>query len=444
MKNIVLAPIITKYNSMVLDAPITMHIELSSGCVLQCRHCYNYWRHNAAPANLMSRDKLDCIIDEIIRHRVMHVIFTGGEPFLNYDNLCYGISRMKQVGISVSCNSNLLLASRKKIRKLRDLGLDHILTSLNSYDPVRNDFIVNKPGAFKEIIRAIKLTVQAGIRISVNMIITQKNLHDVYKTGALAASLGAKNFFATRVVPNTSFDINTQREFLLYKKETKIVLNELLRVKNDFRIRVGSLVPFPLCFLEDLDKYKDFYMHGCPAGNRMLSINVNGEAHACVHESESYGSILDIGLKGVWKNMHSLWQKGDAFPARCKACRYFEQCNAGCPLIGRAFYGKFASFDILRQGWKGKGGRTHSVGRIKENLKRQTFRVSDLLRFRKENGFYVINRFGSEIVCVKEELAKIILRYFKSRKIFTVLDFKNGYQKDFIELINQKLIQIAE
>jgi len=443
MKNIVLSPIKTKRNTMVLGAPTTIHIELSSGCVLQCRHCYNYWRHDDTPREMMTRVTLDRIIDEIIRNRVMHVIFTGGEPLLNFDNLCHGIRRVRHEGISVSCNSNLLLATHEKLKTLRKLGLEHILTSLNSYDPLRNDYIVNKPGAFEHIISSIKRATTEGIRISVNMIITQKNLLDVYKTGALAASLGAKNFFATRVVPNASLDLKSQREFLLYKKEAKIVTNELLKVSDDFKIRVGSLVPFPLCFLEDLGKFRDFYMHGCPAGNKMISINSDGQAHACVHESTSYGSVLDIGLAGVWKNMHALWRKGDAFPEKCKECSFFEQCNAGCPLIAKAFSGKFASFDILRKGWK-KNSVKIPADKDKRNIENQAFRIPDALRFRREKGFYTINRFGSEIVCVKNKLAKIILKYYKSRRTFTALHLGKSYRNDLAQLIEHKLIEAVE
>jgi len=421
---------------MTLSAPTTVHIELTSGCVLKCRHCYNFWRHKDAPISMLEKDKLDFILKEIISNGVMHVIFTGGEPFLSFENLCYGIRRLRSKGITVSCNSNLLLATENRIKKLKNAGLEHILSSLNSYDASTNDSIVNCRGAFKRTIRAMKLTVASGIRISINMIITRRNITHIYKTGELAASLHAKNFFATRMVPSATIDANSQEELLIHSRQSRYVLNELLKVRDDFKIKVGTLVPFPLCFLNDLEKYKGFYMHGCPSGNKMLSINADGNVHACVHESENYGSIFDLGLKGVWKNMRGLWQKGEAFPKKCKACEFFEQCNSGCPLIAKYFHGALGSFDILRRGWKKK----NQWPAIKINYQKETFRVFEKLRFREEKEFYVINRFGSEIICVRKGLAQQLLAYFKNKKVFTIVDFSKKYQKDFVTLIEQGLI----
>lgn len=440
MKNITQAPIRTKNNNMTLNAPTTVHVELTSGCNLRCRHCYNYWRHDKVIPSFLTREKLDFILNELICNRVMHVIFTGGEPLLNYDNLCYGIKRLKENNISVSCNSNLLLATKSRMRELKQAGLDHVLTSLNSYNSKINDFIVSRKGSFRKVTKAIDLAIQAGIKISVNMIITKNNISHVYKTGKLAATLGAKSFFATRVVPNVEKTIDEQKEFLTYGKEAKFVIEELQKVRNDFSMRVGSLIPYPYCFLRDVEKYKDFYMHGCPAGNKMMSINADGNVHACVHESQSYGSIFKIGLKGTWKNMYKLWQKGEVFPGECKKCQFFEKCNSGCPLIARASNKEFGTFDILRQGWD-QGYKAETFTKTRYNLKHDKFYVSEKLRFREDKGFYVIDRFGSEIVCVKNKLAKKIIKYFKNKKPFTLADFRLNHKDNFVTLIDQKIIQ---
>ena len=85
------------------------------------------------------------------------------------------------------------------------------------------------------------------------------------------------------------------------------MFNEVLKIKKDFKIRVGSLVSYPLCFLEDLEKYRDFVGRGCPSqsGHRM-SINSNSDLHVCVHEEESYGNILEQVLKKYIKNLATM------------------------------------------------------------------------------------------------------------------------------------------
>lgn len=422
MKKIVKSPIMTQQNNMVLSSPITVHIELTYSCCFNCRHCYNFWRKDKSKPVFMSINQLDRISDELIANNSMHVIFTGGEPLLNYSLLIYGINRMKEGGLSVSCNSSLSVAnSIEQLKRLKEVGLEHILTSLNSHMAEVNDYLVSTPGAHKRIIQGIKNAVSAGIRVSVNMIISKSNIKHIYETGKLVHALGAKKFFGTRVVPNLFDNIEKQKEFWLLEEEARYVLNELLKVQADFGLQIGTLVPFPFCFMiEDYwEKYANFYSHGCPAGNKMISINANGDTHACVHESKSYGNIFEIGIKGVWENMKE-WRKGEVFPDACKACSIFDECNGGCRLCALTYKGDINAADNLRKGWDKKKPMPGSLEEYKF-LELEDIRcfVPQSLRFRKEDGFYVVHRFGSEILCVKNEIAEFLRDYQKKQEVFS-------------------------
>lgn len=422
MKKIVKTPIATPDNDMTLSMPATVHIELTSSCCFNCRHCYNFWRKEKTRSIFMSQIQLDAILDELLRNNIMHVIFTGGEPFLNNAILLHGIKRLKEAGASVSCNSTLAAAnSIAQLEKMRKAGLGHILTSLNSHRPDVDDYIVSVRGAHRRITEGITNAVSAGIRISVNMIISALNIKDIYDTAGLASRLGAKKFFGTRVVPNIARDAAEQKEFLVSAVAAKYILDELLRVEEDFHMQVGTLVPFPFCFIMDNGdwaKYKNFYSHGCPAGNKMISLNANGDAHACVHEKDTYGNILKIGVKGVWENMKK-WRDGTFFPDECKECLIFDECNGGCRLCALAYKGKMEATDNLRSGYKrdAAGNVSDKYGDLKLDALKCS--VPEGLRFRKENGFCVIDRFGSEILCVKSDVAGILENRQKRREPFS-------------------------
>ena len=73
--------------------------------------------------------KLNLLIKKLSEAKVFHVILTGGEPMSNFNILVKALKKLKENNISVSCNSNLILATDDKAKKLYEAGLDHILTS---------------------------------------------------------------------------------------------------------------------------------------------------------------------------------------------------------------------------------------------------------------------------------------------------------------------------
>jgi radical SAM protein with 4Fe4S-binding SPASM domain len=389
----------TPIGEKVFSAPSTVHVELTNACNLRCRHCYNFWRQENYCAQKMTKDQFEFLISEFKKNKVFHVILTGGEPLSNFDVLIWAIKSLVENGLTVSCNSNLMLATPEKMRELKEAGLPHILTSLNSYKKETNDFLTSIPGSYDKILEGIKITVAAGIRVSVNMIISKSNIRDIYETARLAAELGAVKFNATRTVPPVGEGSSFRNEFEINKEDAKYILEELKKIKRDINIGYGALIPFPHCFLGNLEDCPGLLMRGCPAGSKMMSINVDGSTHACVHEEESYGNIFEIGMEKVWENMKK-WRTGELIPASCRECSLFDECNGGCRMIGLSYYGSLDKPDNLKI--VKDNIENSKYKEMLDKMKIDKIKKSDNIRVRKEKNFYAINSFGSETQVVDE------------------------------------------
>ena len=405
----------------ILTAPIMINLELTSGCDMKCRHCYNFWREDSTSlCDSITTEKMDKLIDMVIKDKVFHVVLTGGEPLLNFDVLKYAINRLQENNISTSMNSNLISATPGKMKQLKDAGLDHILTSLNSYDSYTVDHMANKNGAFEKIINGIKTTRNEGIRVSVNMIISEVNKDHVYKTAKLCSELGVQRIFGTRLVPSINVDRPEETNFRLDKKGALSAVDDLLRAKKDFGIGVGTLISYPLCLLGDLDKYRDFVGRGCPArrGNRMV-ISADGETHACTHEMKSYGNVFDIGIKKAFQRMRK-WHDGTyIFPA-CKTCDYVNVCGSGCRSAAAAYFKELDKQDPL---YVGKQAITAPYKlEIPEEITRVVrsvtfFIVPKTIRFRKEKGFYTVNVRWADAFTVTNKLGKYLIQKQKTGEV---------------------------
>jgi radical SAM protein with 4Fe4S-binding SPASM domain len=357
---------------------------------------------------------------------VFHVVLSGGEPLCTFDLLEYALKRLKEGGLTVSCNSNLMLATDEKMRRLREAGLDHVLTSLNSHDPAVNDYMVNQPGAFNRIIAGIELARRNDIRVSANMIVCRQNMDHVYQTGRLAANLGCQRIFGTRVVPCVTLRDVHGTDYDMEKKDALYVLDELVRVKDDAGIMIGSLVSYPLCLLGDLERYADFVGRGCPAqrGHRM-NINANGDGHACVHESISYGNVFQEGLVAVWRKFRE-WHAGEYLHAQCRSCAFEHVCNSGCRMSALALNGSLHGPDPLMCGPEGMTKPYKLVYdesfhlRVKQGVR---FRVPQRIRFRREDGYCLLNIRWANTIMVENSVAQFLERHKDAHTTFDCAEF---------------------
>ncbi|MCX5712984.1 MAG: radical SAM protein, partial [Candidatus Omnitrophica bacterium] len=341
-------------------------------------------------------------------------------------------------------NSNLMLATDEVIKILKGAGLDHVLTSLNSYSPGVNDYIVNHKGAHEKVVRGIEFAVKNGLRVSVNMIVSQWNKTHVYETGRLAHRLGCQKIFGTRVVPPSRKVNSNGSNFDMSEKDYISILDQLLEVKHDTGIMIGTLVSYPLCMLGDLEKYSDFVGRGCPAqSGHLMSINANGQTHACVHQAEGYGNIFEIGIYKAYENMRK-WHNQSYRYSGCEKCCYIDICKTGCRMSSHARYGVYDKKDDLRKE-KGHFLKPYKIVYdpiIYEKMRLGArFLVPGRLRFRQENSFYLVNIRWANSIIVPSKTAEFLMQYKQSGKDFTLLDFGKDNEEFLAKLFFRDAVE---
>ena len=431
----------------IFSTPTTANIELTEICNVKCTHCYNFWRDESIGQVSVSREKLLHTFEALEEAGIFHVVLTGGEPFAKFDTLLYALDLAKDRGMSVSVNSNLMLATDDRILKLADKGVDHILTSLPSVNQADTDNIMNKTHSFEKIMRGIKTTIAHGIRVSVNMVITRETMGQVYEAGKLISDLGAQTLFVTRAVPPTYSQENDNSNYLLSASETKNVLDEAIRARDDFGIMIGSLVSYPLCFLEDLEKYSDFVGRGCPAqsGHRM-SINATGDIHACVHEEESYGNIHEDSVTDIFDEDMKKWRDGSLHYSGCGDCPYNKICDSGCRMTALGVYGDHRAKDPLYVGpqvFEKLYEFNPDSKFLDDAIKGLPLFAATGLRFREEKGFFLINIRWGNTVTLNSEVGEVIRKSHETSEPFLITDF-DEHHHPLIANLFQKGAIVAE
>lgn len=449
----------TLTSSEKIQSPTVVNLELTELCNVKCKHCYNPWRDESMGVFSLNLVKMKKIINHLSEIGVFHVILSGGEPMSNYDILIEAMKILNEKKITFSCNTNLILADDKKMKELKNFGLEHCLTSIPSIDPDENDDIMQSKGSLGKILNGIKACIRNNVRVSANMVVTKSNKNRVYETGKMMAQLGCSKFFVTRPVPPVYSEIsknnqNKESDLVLSPDDVKKSLDDAIKVRDEFGIAIGSLISYPLCFLGDLKKYSDFVGRGCPSQRgHVVNINSNGNVHTCVHEEETYGNIFSDSLKEIYQKNMKKWRNGSLHYEGCKGCEYLDVCNSGCQMTANAVNGKVASKDPL---FVGKDGIKVDFDLIDDEkiydyiLNFGKFFVPERVRFRDDGEIFIVNpRWGNSIT-IEKSLAIFLKKAQENKKFFDLKDIGNDrknwlanlYFKDIIESKDLKLKKI--
>ena len=344
-----------------LSAPITAHIEITNACNEKCVHCYNFDRDEFRPKEVISLGDLHTLCEDLVKNKIMHVIITGGEPTLEMDLLCRLAKTCLQYDISVSLNSNMVNTYEEKLNRIKDAGVNHILTTIHSDDHRVHDGITGIIGSCDKTLDNIQLADRYGIKITAQTVISNHNKNSVYSIGQYVNQFGIKKFLANRVIPSCG---DSRKTSCVDKQSMLKVFDALLRLKKDYGMEVGTCRTVPQCLFPDLDKYKDFTNRGCSAGKKHIVIDPLGNARACVSEERNYGNIYEIGIKGVWDNMYE-WRSMKYIPVDCQRCHLFESCDGGCRMVAKCCTDSLCGDDNLKVGFQKRSEKGFDIVRRK-------------------------------------------------------------------------------
>lgn len=310
-----------------IKSPILVQLEVTYDCNKNCVHCYNYWRTNnyiIKNKSFINKELMGKIIDDIIDAEAFHVVITGGEPLLVFDEIYPYLEKLKNNNISISLNSNLMIMNKKIAERLKLLNINHVLVSLPASNEDLDIKITNSKNSFSKTKKGIQIAVANGISVTANMVVTKKNYDDIYDTAKLAKKLGAKKFSINRAMKPEN--CNNFDDYILPINQFINLPYIMKKIKDEIGIEVLSVEANPLCFIDDYRLISEVgFNKVCSAGKYFCAIDSSYNIRPCILISEKY----DGTIKEAWKKMIN-YRNGAMIPDDCKDCEKRNICAGGC------------------------------------------------------------------------------------------------------------------
>ncbi|MEM4700446.1 MAG: radical SAM protein [Candidatus Nezhaarchaeales archaeon] len=293
----------------------------TSRCTLACSHCYA-WLYRGE-GDLPTRESLR-LIEEASSLGVEEIHFTGGEPLLRPD-LFELLAESQRLGVEPSLFTNLTLLNEGSLKRIVDLRVP-VFTSMDGHCREAHESL-RGPGSWAKLVEGIEALVREGVRVHVNVTVTETNWRYVGRIIGLAAELGASS---VSIIPA----MRAGRALALRTYVSPDHFSKALVYAAEAGEEVGMVVsvwcaPFAKLVVDsrwiEASSCKD-------AG--IMDVTPSGRVVACDVTNYTVAHVVDHGVAGSWRRLNEdpLVRRALGRVARepCASCKLGARCRGGC------------------------------------------------------------------------------------------------------------------
>ena len=321
-------------------------INVNTGCQNRCDWCYLKEGLDHSPIE-MSEKMAVSLVELYGALKVSSLIFIGGEPTLyKYLTSLVELGRIVDIPMVTVVTNGRRLADMSYTFDLAGAGLDIFSISIHSANEAVHDPITKRFGSWREVVKGIGNAVQAGKKVSLNIIAGPQNIESLPDSMPFFLDKGIDEIILSSAIPCiTSTGINGENSL----EPMRFV--GLIEDVKDMSSKIKILHELPLCIIPketvmELSKTGRLGF-GCHIGiGYGLAVDATGCAIPCnSFHSHPLLSLFDErdnlqytaeGFLQVWMEKMDIKEFRDAVNVyrsdHCKECGIWELCNCGCPV----------------------------------------------------------------------------------------------------------------
>jgi radical SAM protein with 4Fe4S-binding SPASM domain len=327
--------------------PIYAVWEITLACDLACRHCGSR-AGKPRPEELSTEECLN-LVDQMAAMDVKEVSLIGGEAYLR-DDWTQIIARIAKHGMTPLLTSGGRGITKERARAAKDAGLRTVSISIDG-DEAAHDRLRGVQGSYRSALESIANLREVGIPVSCNTQINRLSIPHLEGVLELMGKLGLHSWqIQLTVAMGRAADepeVLLQPYDLL---DLFPLLAKLKQRCDELKIRmwpgnnIGYFGPYESVLRGTMPKG---HMYSCGAGRSTLGIEADGSIKGCPSLTTDPwvgGNIRDASLKDIWERAPALRYTRDRTVEDlwgfCHDCYYADECRAGCTWTAQVLFGK--------------------------------------------------------------------------------------------------------
>ncbi len=324
------------------EPPLALLAELTHRCPLQCPYCSNPVALGGASGELTTPEWRD-VLDQAADLGVLQVHFSGGEPAARRD-----LDALVRHAVAAGLYTNLITSGvpldGARVDALAEAGLDHVQISLQDADEANGDRVVGMAGAQRRKREVARLVRQAGLPLTINLVVHRQNLENLPAMLDLAVELGAARVEVAHV-QYYGWALANRAALLPSRAE----LDRATERVEAARRRLAGAVVIDYVVPDYHARLPKSCMGGW--GRRFLTVTPTGRVLPC-HAAESlpgfvFPSVREQSLADIWAGSPAFERfRGTGWmPEPCAGCDRREIDWGGCRCQAFALTGDATATD---------------------------------------------------------------------------------------------------
>ena len=313
-----------------MRAPLTVYMEVTRACNLECHHCLIKKENVHMPVK-----DAKIILDQLVKEKVFKVYFTGGEPLL-YTGLYELLQHIKGDPIWSLVQTNGLLVTDARAAQLKKAGVGALDLPLFGITPQTHDSITGLPGSFEKLLSVLDILKAHEVRTFVSYTIVSENMKEFPLFFDWALQKGITLAHIRRYIPRHPKDTlqpDTQ--------QLMPIISRYARRRNEYDEKGLHYE------IEEAFDFSEQVGARCPAGIQLCHIRAEGTITPCPYVIVPGESVIEKGFKSVWENAAVLQRARKAVitEGKCQSCEYLTDCSGGCIGAAHTITGTFEAPD---------------------------------------------------------------------------------------------------
>ncbi|MDH3231479.1 MAG: pyrroloquinoline quinone biosynthesis protein PqqE [Alphaproteobacteria bacterium] len=328
--------------TMTREPPLAILAELTHRCPLRCVYCSNPLALDPASGEMETESWLS-VIDQAADMGVLQIHFSGGEPTARKD-LDTLVARADGAGLYVNLITSGVLLTDERIATLAEAGLAHVQLGFQDSEAGPGEWISGYAGGHAKKLEAARMIRDAGLALTVNVVVHRHNAVRVPQIIQMAVDLGAHRVEIANV-QYYGWGLRNRAVLMPDRAQTE----RMTEVVEEARERLKGVIVIDYVTPDYYARYPKSCMGGW--ARRFMNLTPAGKVLPC-HAAESipglkFDSVRNRPLADIWENGQAFrkYRATDWLPESCRSCERREIDWGGCRCQAMALTGDAANMD---------------------------------------------------------------------------------------------------